>query len=229
MYIIIKPLRMVAVLGVIRNFIEILGIAAEEDLPEKPIGQLIKYDDAETIFIPEDKPAIKDIYQIAVGIDIKSQRSINTKDCKTIAIDGIKKLKIVYSQDKSTDKLVMLNLQVPYNTFIELPKGASDADNIYPYVLDAYFDLVGKRRIYAHFLYLLDVGYTMVGADKYSKKNAKSLGLLSIKEADEKDVPQIAISHEDFVIFDSTDDKAFNMTWEYHQKDSKTDMDCLYL
>lgn len=214
---------MVAILGLIRNFIEIVGIAAEEDLPGKSLGQLVKYDEAEYIFIPQDKPAVKDIYQIAVGVDIRSKRTINTRDCKTIAIDGIKRLKIIYSQEESPDKMVMLNLQIPYNTFVEIPKEAGDIDDSSIYVLDAYFELLEKRRIYAHFLYLLDVKYSRGVVNKPSANKTKSVEIISIEEANEQEMPQIALSHENFIVIDK------HALKENHKENSEADIDCLYL
>lgn len=216
-------------MGVVRNFIEIVGIAAEEDLPKKSLGQIIKYDEAEHIFIPQDKSAIKDIYQIAIAIDIKTKRTINTKDCNTVAIDGIKKLKIIYSQEDSPDKMVMLNLQLPFNTFVELPKEAGDIDNISIYILDAYFDLLEKRRVYAHFLYLLDVKYSTAGVEKPSKKSTKPVEILSIEEVDEQEIPQIALSHENFIVIDKKASKEIGASEEIHKENSAEDISSLYL
>lgn len=206
-------------MGVIRNFIEILGIEAEEDLPEKSLGQLVKYDESECIFIPEDKVGIKDIFQIAIDIDIKSKRTINTKDCKTIVIDGIKKLKIIYSPDQnlnqSPDKMVMLNLQLPYNTFVELPMESGDIDIMNLHILDAYFDIIDKRTIYGYLVYLLDIRYVTYSVEPAPKKGSMKVELLSAEQIKKANEPQIALSHEKA---DKTDDKKY-----------ADDLACLYL
>lgn len=204
-------------MGVIRNFIEIEGLAVEDDLPKKSLGQFVKYNETETICIPEDKPGIKDIFQIAIEMEVKSKRIINSNDMKTVVIDGAKKLKIVYSQDICPDKLVMLSLTLPYNTFIEIPNEVGDVENIYIHILDAYFEVLDKQRIYGHFLYLLDARYAVVGMDVPSRKNMKQVELLSLEEANDSDVPQIAISHEDFFTFDAEKNNLSN------------DIACLYL
>lgn len=217
---------MVATLGAIRNFIEILGIAAEEDLPEKCLGQFIKYNEAENIFISEEKSGIKDIYQIAISVDIKSKRIINTKDCITVSIDGVKQLKIVHSREESPDKMAMMNLQLPYNTFVELPKEGGNIEDIYIYILDAYFDLLDNKRIYAHFLYLIDVRYSMLGAEPINRKNNK-VEFISLEEISEKNAPQIALSHEDSIILDKGEAEA-KASSKYSKK-NLDDIGCLYL
>lgn len=214
-------------MGVVRNFIEILGIAKEDDLPEKSLGQLIKYNETENIFIPEDNSGIKDIYQIGINIDIKSKRTINTKDYSTVSIDGSKQLKIVCSREDNPDKMVILNLQLPYNTFIEVPKAIGDIENIHIYILDAYFDLLDKKRIYANFLYLVDVRYSMIGIEPINRKNSK-VELLSFEEKRGEDVPQIALSYEEFSEFDEREEAFVRQSTECCNKISE-DIDCLYL
>jgi len=218
---------MVEVLGVIRNFIEVVGIAQEEELPEKSFGQLIKYSEAEHIIIPRDKSGIKDIYQIVLKIEIKSKRTISTVDTKTVILDGIKNVKIMCTQHENPDKVTMINLQLPYNTFFEIPRQIENIDNTDIHILDAYFEVLDKRRIYGHFVYLVDVRYLTI--DRVStKKYDSKVGFVSVDLEVKNSETQIALSHEDLML---DEEKFCNITLEspknavlYNQ-----DIDCEYL
>ncbi|HEX9061051.1 MAG TPA: hypothetical protein VF941_12800 [Clostridia bacterium] len=140
----------------VRNFINISGLADENDLPAVIKGQLIQYSEVETIFIPDNHPDVKSIFQIMIKVEITNSRSIKTPTGYTVVLDGVKKLKIIYTQNDDSGKAVFLDLQLPYNTYVELP-GHIKIDTISVFILDAYFNLIDRRKIYSHLLYMVNV------------------------------------------------------------------------
>lgn len=205
-------------MGIVRNFIEVAGITSEDELPDRSYGQLVKYSEVENIAVPREKPGIKEIYQIGINIEIKSKRTINTADSKTMVLDGTKTLKIVCTQFDDPDKVIMLNLSLPYNTFIEVPCQVKNVENIYIHVLDAYFEVLDKRKIYSHFVYLVDVRYSSMDLVlPASKADSGSIGQ-----------SQIALSQEEQNL---TAEKC--RLWERESKHGAVaccmDIDCEYL
>ncbi|WP_432665827.1 hypothetical protein R9X47_05980 [Wukongibacter baidiensis] len=148
-------------MGIVRNHINIEGITREKDLLKNENGHTIIYSEAKTLFLPEDKPEIKSIYEILISIDIKSHRSINTPVGKIVILDGVKKYKIIYTENSKVEKISILNLDTTFNTFTELPQGLEDIWNLKIHVIDAYFSVINPKKIYGHFLYLLDVNYNV--------------------------------------------------------------------
>lgn len=145
----------------VRNFINISGLADEDEIPKNIRGQILQYSEAQTIYIPKSQPDIKSIFQVMIRVEIKSTRSIFTPIGNTIVIDGIKKLKIIYTQNDDSGKANFLDMELPYNTFIESPDRI-EPDSIKIYVLDAYFNLLDERRIYSHFIFMVNLPVTVV-------------------------------------------------------------------
>ncbi|MCT4618901.1 MAG: DUF3794 domain-containing protein [Marinisporobacter sp.] len=146
-------------MGIVRNSMNIEGLILEEDIPSQIKGQIIRYSEVETLHVPEDKGEVQNIYEIAMNIEIKSKRSIHAPFGNIIVVDGIKEYKIIYTENTKSCKANILELKVPFNTFIELPKEIDNILDIKIYILDAYFDVLDPRKIYGHFLYLVDVHY----------------------------------------------------------------------
>lgn len=153
---------------VIRNSINVIGIADINELPDKLQEQMIQYSESETIFIPCDKAEVGDIFEIMIEIEITSKRIVETNINKTVILDGVKKYKIIYSE-KSSSKANILYLDIPYNTFIKLPKNEI-INKVSVYILDAYFSILSTRKIYSYLVLQLDVNkskdYTNVGKNK---------------------------------------------------------------
>lgn len=141
----------------LRNFIDILGITSENELPRITNGQQILYSDIDYIFIPDNKPKIKDIYQISVNMHITSTRLISTGSDKIVVVDALKKLKIVYTQEDNNEKASILTLELPYNTFYQLQNNSSGYEEVNIYIADAYFKVIENNKIYNYMLYYLDI------------------------------------------------------------------------
>lgn len=155
-------------MGVIRNFINIEGITPEGDLLKNENGHTIIYSDTETLFFPEDK--IKSIYEIMISIEITSHRSINTPIGKIIVLDGVKRYKIIYTENSELDRMSIINHELPFNTFTESPVDYEDIWNIDIHIIDAYFSLIDEKSMYGHYLLLLDINYEKDNNRSFSKK-----------------------------------------------------------
>ena len=168
-------------MGILRNSIDVIGITPESELPNRVNGQVVDLADIETLFIPEEYSAIEKILQVTIDLEIKSKRNIRAPLGRIIVIDGIKKLKICYKSKGNTDKVNVVNLQLPYNTFVDLPKGKIVVENIKVHIADAYFDLTGSRRIYSHILYVVEVNYKS-SSQKIENKEEKDLEINKIMQ-----------------------------------------------
>ncbi|SHH00146.1 hypothetical protein [Tepidibacter thalassicus] len=163
-------------MGIVRNFINVIGIASKNELPNKINGQIVEYSDTEILFVPDDKPEINTIYEIMIDLKIKSIRKVNSSLSNIVIIDGERKHKIIYTENGDFERVNVLYLNMPYNTFVELPNNNVDIDinNISIHVLDAYFELISSRKIYSHVVYLIDVNYNNQNLkDKYYKQNIR--------------------------------------------------------
>jgi hypothetical protein len=144
-------------MGIIRNSIDITGITPEDELPQKISGQLIEYSEVEHIYIPEDRPRLGNIHQISIDLETTSHRIIKAPTGRIIVLDGIKKLKIIYSRKGYSDRANIVNLQIPFNTFIELPKTSINIEDIGIHIVDAYFNQIEARKLYSYTLYMVNV------------------------------------------------------------------------
>jgi hypothetical protein len=146
-------------MGVVRNNINIEGLSMEEELPKKNNGQLITYSETNNLHISDINPKIKGIYEVSIEIDIVSKRTITTGMGKIIILDGLRKYKILYIENNESSSAGIVYLEVPYNTFIELPQNTGSVSEINIYILDAYYYLKDSWNIYEHLVYQLDVHY----------------------------------------------------------------------
>jgi hypothetical protein len=146
-------------MGILRNGIDIVGITPENELPTKDRGQIIEYSELDYIFIPDERPRVHRIHNVSIKIDISSSRIINASFGRIIVLDGVRKIKVIYTQRGHSDKACILNIEAPYNTFIDVPKGIASINSIDVHIADAYFGIADSRKIYNHTLYLVDVDY----------------------------------------------------------------------
>ncbi|EPY2275118.1 hypothetical protein ACXAUS_004048 [Clostridium sporogenes] len=173
----------------LRNFIDIIGITKEEDLPSKINGQIIQYSEVDYIDIPEDKPKINDIYQIAIKADIKSTRTINAPTGKIVVVDGEKNFKIIYSEKSASEKANILNLKLPFNTFIDIEDKQEEIKKIDIYILDVYFQIVTSEKLYSYVLYMINVQYCNVINNKFLREDENCL----------KDIKFVQVKDEEYV------------------------------
>lgn len=141
----------------LRNFISVTGITQESKLPKEIKDALLCHSDIDYIFIPSSRPKIKEITHIAVRVELKNQRIIKAPTGTIVVLDGLKKLKISYVPLGHSRKNIQLEIDVPYNTFIELPDGVENLNNLDIYIADAYFEVVEVRKIYNYTLYMINI------------------------------------------------------------------------
>lgn len=172
-------------MDIIRNFINISGLADENDLPKSVDGQIIQYSENDIIYIPDAQPEIQSVFSIMIKTEVKSSRKINTPLGTTVILDGLKRLKMIYSSKGDGDKANFLDLELPFNTFVELPKDISPRD-IEIYVIDAYFSLLDGRRLYSHILYMVYVNFDLNELSKImnpgSRRESSSEVFLNLDE-----------------------------------------------
>lgn len=177
-------------MGIVRNSIDVVGITDSKDLPtEITNGHYVQYSETETFFIPRYKSSIKRIFKAVINIETNSKREIKTPFGKTIVIDGIKNIKVIYSEKAHSSKANSVDIKVPFNTFTELEDDI-DIEEVNVYVIDAYFSLVENRKLYSHLVYMVEFIY----------KDS-----LEEREDDFKDNSEL-ISNEDFVPEDNEEE-----------------------
>lgn len=191
-------------MGIIRNHIDIVGITPEEQLPDKiQNSQVVEYSEAENIFIPKYNPNIKNIYQIVLDVNLISKREVNIPIGRVVILDGVKKIKIIYAEKGHSQKANIVNLELPYNTFIELPDG-KEIGSANVQIVDAYFELIDNRKIYSHIVYLVNVHYKeestyedeVESINNYEKIEANFDEDVIEENFDEKVIEEIGISRE---------------------------------
>jgi len=143
-------------MGVVRNFIDIVGISSENELPKEILGQVNKESLAETILIEEDVN-IKNIYQIIIDVQIEDERVINSTLSKFVVLDMVKKIKMTYYNDSNNVRV--LEIERPLNYCIDIKEREEEIQSINIYIVDAYFKLISKRELYTNIVYLIDVIY----------------------------------------------------------------------
>ncbi|MCX7951759.1 MAG: hypothetical protein N2594_07395 [Clostridiales bacterium] len=148
-------------MGVVRNFIDIVGITPENELPNNYKGQIIQLTNSENIFVPESKK-IDTIFQIIVNSEIKSNRIISAPFGKICVIDGKKKYKIFYSSIGERGKIEISEIVTPFNVAINMPHEDIMIENIKVYLADAYFDKIDERTIYSYCLFIIDIYYNKI-------------------------------------------------------------------
>lgn len=148
---------------ILRNSIIISGIASEKDLPRQINGQLLEFSETDYIYMPENRLDINNISKIEVKLDTKEGRVINAPTGRIIVLDGVRKINITYTAVGYYQSYYNANIELPFNTFIDLPNNAGEVKLMKAYIIDAYFKLINCRKIYNHMLYMIDVDYQTIG------------------------------------------------------------------
>lgn len=157
----------------IRNFINIVGITDESELPTECPGQFIEYSETDYLFIPETAPALSTIYEINLGIEVLNSRTINMKNSRVYILDGNKKFKITYSSKDKNNKSITCKFNHPFNAFIDI-ENTYNVKSAKVFVLDAYFHLINPRSIYSNITYLISVEYSDVPKNTVSHIDSKT-------------------------------------------------------
>lgn len=154
----------------IRNFINIEGIILEKDIPEFMHGECFEYSECDYIDIPDGYSNISSIYEVSVALEINNYRTVNLKHNKIIVLDGHKKLKFMYT-DTQDNKISILNLSLPYNTFFEIDVN-TNIKNAEVYILDAFVEKVSSRKIYCFLIFMVCAEYGRTESSNLVKTNS---------------------------------------------------------
>lgn len=146
-------------MGKLINFINIEGLVLKEDIPKERLGKTFIYSETQMLFIPENRPKIKSIYEIKVNVKIKDTRVVETPCEKIIALDGTKDFEIIYSGNDKSNTANILVLAEPYNSYCESLPNEKKCSIAEVYILDAYFDKIDERKIYCNMFYLVNVSF----------------------------------------------------------------------
>jgi hypothetical protein len=146
-------------MGILRNSIEVIGIASDEELPKQINGQIIEYSETDYIYVPENRPLIYNISKIEVKVNIKESRTIDAPTGRIVVLEGSRKLSITYRPVGYYDENYTLKFDLPFNSFIDLPNNSGDIKSIDIYVIDAYFKPVSSRKIYCFMVYMINAVY----------------------------------------------------------------------
>lgn len=158
----------------IRNFINVVGITDESELPTECPGQFIEYSETDYLFIPENATAINTIYEISLSIEVLNSRTINMKNSRVYILDGNKKFKITCSSKDKNNKSITLKFNYPFNAFIDIDN-TDTVKSAKVFVLDAYFHLINPRTIYSNITYLISVEYSDVPKNNVSHIDSKTV------------------------------------------------------
>lgn len=144
-------------MGVVRNSINVEGLTKESDFPNEANSFTIKYCEAETMLIPTNKPEAKIINEVDISLIVSNERILGGGFGKTIVLGGTKNYRVSYLENSPEATNTTANIQEPFIYCVDLPKDIENVTIIRTYLIDAYFHLIDSRRIYAHFIYLINI------------------------------------------------------------------------
>lgn len=143
-------------MGIIRNFIDIIGVTPEDQLAKLLQGQQLHTLQQEHFLIAEDLD-IKNIYQIIIDLEILSKRLIKTPLNNSYVIDGLKKIKVLYYD--LDNKVGVFEFKRPFNLLANIEDKEAYVSEINVYLGDAYFQLLNRYEVYGSFLFIIDINY----------------------------------------------------------------------
>jgi hypothetical protein len=139
-------------MGFIRNCIKIEGIQ-EKFINRETDEHYILYSETSNINIPETLPDIKNIFEIIINVDIKSWKIIDNYKNPIVTIDGLKKYKIIYTENNIEERVCLEEFEMPYNTYIEIIDRNLKLIDLQLNILDAYYQVQGHHLLYEYLLY----------------------------------------------------------------------------
>lgn len=146
-------------MGIIRNSIIVDGLAKEEELPKEVFGQIVRSSQVETLFIPPSKSEAKSVKKVEIRLNIDSNRIVRGVTEKMVILGGLNNYRIFYKENSPEEIGSIANIQIPFNTYMDLPEDIIKIKGINVFILDAYFHLMDSRRLYAYFVYLIELQY----------------------------------------------------------------------
>lgn len=120
----------------LRNFIDVIGIADPSEFPviltTNPNTQHIV---EETLTIPAEKPDVEQIISVMVEATITNSRVIATPVGIKVVVDGELNQKIIYTALEPTQSVHSAHYLQPFCTFIEIPLTVPAGMNVVDFLL----------------------------------------------------------------------------------------------
>lgn len=100
---------------------QVSGLTPESDYPKCPPKHPCKeICETDKLFIPYQKPEMKDIIEVFISVSVTSFKVICTSQGKKLVIEGIKHVKIMYTADKACQNVHTAHFDIPICAFILL-------------------------------------------------------------------------------------------------------------
>lgn len=139
-------------MSIIRNNIEIEGIKQGENVNYG--SYVLNYWENGPVFLPRSKGKIKYLTKVIIELNSIDGNIINTPAGKVLSIYGRKIYSLIYSE-KSHDRSQRSSVDLPFLSYVYLPKEVEDFCNLEVSVSDAFFEVIDNRKVYSHILYLI--------------------------------------------------------------------------
>lgn len=149
-------------MSIIRNNIEIEGIKQNENVNYG--SYVLNHWENCPVFLPRSKGKIKYLTKVIIELNSIEGSIINTPAGKVLSIYGRKVYSLIYSE-KSHDRSQRSSIDLPFLSYIYLPKEIENFCNLEVSVTDAFFEVIDNRKVYSHILYLI----------KFDKKEKEDL------------------------------------------------------
>lgn len=139
-------------MSIIRNNIEIEGIKQGENVNYG--SYVLNYWENGPVFLPRSKGKIKYLTKVIIELNSIEGSILNTPAGKVLSIYGRKIYSLVYSE-KSHDRSQRSSVDLPFLSYVYLPKEVEDFCNLEVSVSDAFFEVIDNRKVHSHILYLI--------------------------------------------------------------------------
>ena len=110
------------VINLLRDFVEIIGIASDSDFPViTPTTRYNQFTVEELLTIPAAKPDIEQINSVMIEAAVTDFRSIATPVGLKVIINGTLNQKVIYTAADPSQSVHSAHFLVPFCTFIQIP------------------------------------------------------------------------------------------------------------
>jgi hypothetical protein len=151
--------------SVVKGLIDFNGLA--DQFPVKPVN-FKQFSVQENLSIPEVKPDVEQIVSVFARVKINSTIVIKTPIATSfegqiltgfkLIVEGVLEQKIEYVADEPTQSVHAAHFNVPFSTFIILPKDfiIGTPITVTGYIEDIFVELLDKRSLFKNVTILLD-------------------------------------------------------------------------
>lgn len=153
-------------LGIIKGSIEYCGIA--ESFP-KNLSCFKELTIQDKLVVPKIKPNVQQVIKMMVEVNVTETTIIRTPVTKSyegniltgwkLIVQGELLEKIEYISDELTGSVHALQLNVPFSTYVVLPKSFREGEkvDVNPYIEDIHIHQIDKKELFNSVNLLLEV------------------------------------------------------------------------